>query len=137
MRNWLVSLNGAITFSVIAFLTFLGRAFMDWRYEYPLQDPAGSWATLGALIYMALAGGWLWSLLAGARGSRWGLIASLIWAMMLDVGLALATYFVFCPPWTGCEGWPNAWLWNWSNLISGLVAGVAIAFQLRRDKATG
>jgi hypothetical protein len=62
--------------SVIAFLTFLGRAFLDWRYEYPLQDPTGSWATPGALIYTALAGGWLWSLLAAARGSRRGLIAS-------------------------------------------------------------
>src|SRR4030067_336684 len=74
MRNWLMSLNGAITLSVIAFLTFLGRAFMDWRYEYPSQDPAGNWDTPGALIYMALAGGWLWGLLAAGRGSRRGVI---------------------------------------------------------------
>lgn len=31
MRNWFTSLNGAITLSVIALLTFLGRGFMDWR----------------------------------------------------------------------------------------------------------
>jgi hypothetical protein len=55
--------------------------------------------------------------------------------MILDVALALATYFVFCPPWTACEGWPNVWLWNWSNLTSGLLASVAVAFQLRQNKA--
>lgn len=38
-----MSPNGAITLSAIVFLTFLGRALMDWRYEYPYQDPAGNW----------------------------------------------------------------------------------------------
>lgn len=137
MKNWFMSLNGAVALSVIAFLTFLGRAFMDWRYEYPLQDPAGSWDTPGALIYMVLAGGWIWGLLVAARGSRRGLVANLIFILLLDVALALATYFIFCPPWTGCEGWPNAWFWNWSNLISGLLAALAIAYQLRQIKAAG
>ena len=137
MRNWLMSLNGAITLSVIAFLTFLGRAFMDWRYEYPSQDPAGNWDTPGALIYMALAGGWLWGLLAAVRGSRRGLIGSLIAVLLLDVALALATYVFFCPPWMGCKGWPNAWPWNWSNLISGAIAAVALAYQLRKGRAAG
>jgi hypothetical protein len=130
MNNWFTSLKGAVALSVIALLTFLGRAFMDWRYEYPLQDPAGNWDTPGALIYMALIGGWLWSLLAAARGSRGGLIASLILVLLLDVALAVATYVFFCPPWTGCVGWPNAWPWNWSNLISGLLAALALVVQL-------
>lgn len=137
MKNWLTSLNGAITLTVIAFLTFLGRAFMDWRYEYPQQDPLGSWDTPMALIYMALIGGWLWGLLAAGRGSRRGLIVCLVAVLLLDVTLALATFFFFCPPWTGCTGWPNAWLWNWSNLISGVIAAIAIAFQLKQKRATG
>jgi len=60
---------------VIAFLTFLGRAFMDWRYKYPQQDPAGRWDTPMALIYKVLLGVWLWGLLAAGRGSPLGLIA--------------------------------------------------------------
>jgi hypothetical protein len=136
MRNWLLSLNGAITLSVIAFLTFLGRAFMDWRYEYPNQDPGGNWDTPLALIYMALAGGWLWGLLAAEQGNRRGLIGCLITVLLLNVTLALATYFFFCPPWTGCTGWPNAWLWNGSNLISGAMAAVAIALQLRQKRVS-
>jgi len=132
MKNWLTSLNGTITLSVIAFLTFLGRAFMDWRYEYPKQDPVGNWDTPMALIYLALVGGWLWGLLAAGRGSRRGLIVCLIAALLLDIALALATIFFFCPPWTDCTGWPNAGLWNWSNMISGAIAAIVITFQLRR-----
>lgn len=131
MTKWLLSLKGATTLSVIALLTFLGRGFLDWRYEYPLQDPSGSFATPLALVYIALAGVWIWSLLAIQRGSRGGLVAGLVLALLLDVGLALATYFIFCPPSTGCVGWPNAWPWNWSNLITGLLAAIAIWVQLR------
>jgi hypothetical protein len=137
MRNWLVSLNGAVTLSAIAFLTFIGRAFMDWRFEYPIQDPEGGFATLGVLVYMALAGAWLWGLLAAVRSSRRGLIVCLISTLVLSVGLALATLFIFCPPWTDCEGWPDARFWNWSNLITGLLAVVAIMLQLRQDKTAG
>ena len=135
MKRWFTSLNGAITLSVIAFLTFLGRAFMDWRYEYPHQDPVGAWDTPGALIYMALAGLWLWGMLAGVRGSRRGLIGSLGAVLVLDVAFALATYFFFCPPWRGCVGWPNAWPWNWANLITGVAAAIALVLQLRQPAA--
>jgi hypothetical protein len=129
MKNWLLSLNGTITLSLFALLTFLGRGFMDWRYEYPLQDPTGVWDIPGALIYMALAGGWIWALTAAVQGSRRGRIALLILALVLDIGFALATYFIFCPPWTSCVGWPNLWLWNWANLVTGLLAVLAIAIQ--------
>ena len=135
MKNWLTSLNGTIALSVISLLTFLGRTFMDWRYEYPKQDPAGNWDTSTALIFLLLIGGWLWGLLSAGRGSRRGLIVCLIAVLLLDVAFALVIYFVFCPPWTGCQGWPNAWTWNWLNLISGTIAAVAIASQLRQKKA--
>lgn len=134
MKNWFMSRKGATALSAIAMLTFLGRGFLDWRYEYPLQDPSGSFDTPLALIYIALVGVWVWSLLAIQRGSRGGLITGLVLALLLDVALALATYFIFCPPSTGCVGWPNAWPWNWSNLISGLLAALAIWGQLRRKQ---
>ncbi len=135
MKRWVLSLNGAITLSLIALLTFLGRGFMDWRYEIPLQDPSGVWDIPGAIIYMGFAGGWIWGLLAAAQNSRRGLTAILLLALLLDVALALATYFIFCPPWTGCEVWPNAWLWNWANLISGVLAVAATAAHLRQTQA--
>lgn len=134
MRNWFTSLNGAITLSVFAFLTFLGRAFMDWRFEYSAQDPTGSWAAAGAVVYMVLAGIWVWGLLAAVRESRRGLVTLLTLALLLDVLMALATYFFFCPPWTGCVGWPSAWWWNWSNLIAGLLSALSIGLHLGQSK---
>jgi hypothetical protein len=134
MKNWFSSLNGAITLSVFAFLTFLGRAFMDWRFEYSAQDPTGSWAAGGAVVYMVLAGIWVWGLLAAVRGSRGGLITTLVMAALLNVLIALATYFFFCPPWTGCVAWPSAWWWNWSNLITGLLALFSTSLHLGQIK---
>lgn len=135
MRNWFLSRRGAIALSTIALLTFLGRGFLDWRYEYPAQDPAGSFDTPLALTYIALTGLWIWALLAASGGSRRALTANLILALLLDVGLALATYFIFCPPSQGCVGWPNAWPWNWANLITGVLAVLATGLQLMGEGA--
>ena len=137
MRNWITSMSGAIALSTIALLTFLGRGFMDWRYEWTLHDLGGALDLPGALAYMAVSGIWVWALLASGRGSRRGVFALLILALILDVAFALATYFIFCPPWTGCEGWPNAWLWNWTNLITGLLAVGATALHLRQAQSAG
>ncbi|MBW8011128.1 MAG: hypothetical protein FVQ83_07805 [Chloroflexi bacterium] len=134
MKKWFTSLNGAITLSVIAFLSFMGRAFLDWRWEYPAQDPLGNWDTPMALTYLALAGLWIWGLLAALQGSRKGLITSLVLVFLLDVTLGLSTYFFLCPPWEGCEGWPNAWPWNWSNVITGVLAMLSIVLYLRQNK---
>src|SRR6186713_2431688 len=106
MRNWFLSLHGAITLSVLGLLTFLGRLFLDWRYESRLIGAAGSLEeAVNVLLFLAFAGGWVWAMLAAIRGSRRGLIACLILALLLDVAFALVTYAVLCPP--GCRGFPN------------------------------
>lgn len=110
---------------------------MDWRYEIPHHDPTGVFALPGALAYMALTGVWVWALLASSRGSRRGLYALLILALVLDVTFAIATYFILCPPRNGCVGWPNARPWNWAMLISGLVAVGATTVQLRQGDSVG
>jgi hypothetical protein len=134
MRKWLLSLNGAITLSVIALLTFLGRLFLDWRYESQLLGSAGSFEeAVNVLLFLAFAGGWIWAMLAAICGSRRGLIASLVLAMLLDVAFALVTYAVFCPP--GCRGFPNLRPWSWAQLSSGLLAAIALTFQLRQKNA--
>jgi hypothetical protein len=133
MKNWFLSLHGAIALSVTALLTFLGRLFLDWRYESQLLGPAGSFEeAVNVLLFLAFAGGWIWAILAAIRGSRRGLLASLVLALLLDVAFALVTYAVLCPP--GCRGFPNLWPWSWAQLILGLLAAIALVFQLRREK---
>jgi hypothetical protein len=131
MRNWFLSLNGAITLSVIGFLAWLGRLFLDWAYEIH-----GDGLTILALVFVAFAGGWVWAMLAAIRGSRLGLIACLIFALLLDVGFALLMYFFWCPP-AYCPSFPNQgfWPWTWAHLIAGLLAASALVFQLRQKNA--
>jgi hypothetical protein len=133
MRNWFLSLNGAITLSVIGFLTWLGRLFLDWKYEMRGSD------TINVLWSVALVGGWVWAMLAAIRGSRRGLIACLIFALLLDLGFAFATFFFWCPP-ASCRGFPfisGLWRWTWAQLISGLLAVIALVLQLRQKQAAG
>ena len=133
MKNWFLSLHGAMALSVTALLTFLGRLFLDWRYESQLLGPAGSFEeAVNVLLFLAFTGGWIWAMLAAIHGSHRGLIASLVLALLLDVAFALVTYAVFCPP--GCRGFPNLWPWSWAQLILGLLAAIALVFQLRQEK---
>jgi hypothetical protein len=138
MKNWFLSVNGAITLSVIAFLIFLGRIFLDWRYEsHLLGDPGSLEEFLFVLMFLAFAGGWVWAMLAIKSGSRGGLIACLIFALMLGVGFAVQTYLFLCPPASCPKFIPHLWSWVWAELISGLLAAIALVFQLRGKKAAG
>ena len=137
MKNWLLSRNGAITLSVMALLTFLGRIFLDWRYESHLLGAPGSvQETMYVLLFLAFVGGWVWAMLAATSGSRLGLAARLVLVLLLDIGFALLTYLSLCPP-ASCNGLPNLWLWNWAQFILGLLAAVALVFQLTRKKVEG
>ena len=137
MKNWFLSLYGAITLSLIALLTFIGRLFLDWRYESSLMGAAGSTAeTINILLQLAFIGGWVLAMLAATRGSRRGLIACLIFALLLDLGFVFAMFFFWCPP-ASCRGFPansGLWRWTWAQLISGLLAAMALVLQLRQEK---
>ena len=131
MKNWFLSRNGAITLSVIALLVFLGRVFLDWRYESHLLGTEGSLEEfLYILMFLVFAGSWVWGMLAAKSGSRGGLLACLILALLLGVGFAAVTYFFLCPPASCPKFIPNLWQWNRVQFISGLVASIALVFQL-------
>jgi hypothetical protein len=135
MRTRFMSLNGAITFGIIAFLTMMARTTLvdalfvsEFRNMLPENQPV----TIGLvmLVYMVFVGGWVWSLLAAARGSRAGLIVSLIFSLIVALAGGLLTLLAFCP--NGCAAWPVGNIIVWANLISGLVASIALGLQLRQ-----
>ena len=137
MKNWFLSINGAVTLTAIAFLTFLGRLFMDWRYEFHLMGAGKSLEEfLYVLMFLIFLGIYIWGMLAAINGSRRGLIACFIMVLLLNIGFALATYFSWCPP-ASCTSSPNLWLWNWIHLFAGLLAAIALIFQLIDKKVTG
>lgn len=136
MKHWFTSLGGAVTLSVIALLTELWRAFVDFQHEYSSFLNSTGALLFGALLYTALFGGWAWALLRTARGNRGALIAALIINLLFLIAIPVGTLVAYCP--SPCPSlWPMMELANWINLFFGLLATVALALQLRQNKAAG
>ncbi len=130
MKAWFTSLNGAVTLSVIALLTFVARAAgIDAMLLDMTKDQAIEVALL-MLWTMTLLGVWIWALLAAVRGRRGGVLAALIFSLLsaLLSGLAL---LVFCAG-KGCAAWPVGNIIIWAELITGLAASIALGLQLRQ-----
>ncbi len=135
MKTWFNSLNGVINLSAMALLVFLWTVLLDWRYVYDTATLGMVGVGLGALGYTAYLGVWIWGLLAATRGQRGGLLAALVFALLL-VGYAVLDLIVYCP--TSCVKWPVYYIANGLNLVAGLFAAVAIGSYLRlQTKATG
>jgi hypothetical protein len=129
MKSWFTSLNGAVALSVIAMLTELWRAFVDFQNEYSIFLDGTGAVLIGTLLYTALFGGWAWALLRALRGSRSALIAALIINLLFLLVLPIGSLVAFCP--SPCsELWPLMELANWINLLFGLLATAALALQL-------
>ena len=131
MKSWFISLNGAITLTVIALLTELWRAFVDFQYEYSqVLTNVGS-LLLATLVYTALFGGWAWALLRARRGNRSALIATLVINLLFLLAFPIGALVAYCP--SPCrELWPVMELANWINTLFGLLAAVALTLQLRQ-----
>ncbi len=128
MKTWFTSLSGAITLSLIAFLSLVGRLLLDFRFVAP--DAISGIGTLSRWTFFVLLylGGWVWALLAAQRGGRGGLIAVLVYNLLGLLG-AVGTRFVFCH--TACQiAWPLYEIIIWCNLVSGLVAAIAAGLHL-------
>lgn len=136
MKNWFSSLNGALTLSVIALLTELFRAFIDFQHEYSNILTNTSAVLFGTLLYTALFGGWAWALLGTVRRNRASLVAALIIDLLFLLAIPIGTLAVYCP--SPCTTlWPMMELANWVNLIFGILAAVALALQLRQYRVVG
>jgi hypothetical protein len=126
MVTWFTSLKGAITLSVIAILSFIAYTFLISRYVF-------EWLTVGmvtaaTLFVVAVVGGWIWGLLAGAGGNRTGLIAALVFSLLP----ALFTLYdlLFHSPIS--SGWPLLQIVVWATFFICVIAVAAVAIQIKR-----
>jgi hypothetical protein len=131
MKNWVTSLNGAITLSAIAFILSIARTFLDFQFVFSETAPDVGTVALAIGFYTVVFGGWLWALLASVKGSRAGLIAALLFALLLPFGGGIATFTAFCPSPCATVGGLME-IANWANLITGLLAAAAAALHLRQ-----
>ncbi len=133
MKNWFMSLNGAITLSVIALLAVLARlTFLDalfvaeFRSGFSADQPGP--IAVSMLGFMVFVGGWIWALLAARGGSRAGMIVGFMFSLLVAFGGGLLTLLVFCRP-GGCAAWPVGNIIVWVALIAGLAASIALGQQ--------
>jgi hypothetical protein len=136
MKNWLLSLRGAVALSVIALLTFMGRITgLDAMFVLPNEMGVREDQVLVVgqfmLGVMALIGAWIWALLAAARGSRGGIIATLIFSLLTALFGGLFTLVALCQP--RCAAAPVGTIMVWAELLAGLAASVALGLQLGRS----
>lgn len=129
MKNWFLSLHGAIALSVLAMLVFLGRAFIDFYFVYPEFGLDIASVTGATLANMALFGGWIWGLLAAVQGSRRGLGMAFGFSLFFLVVIAVGTLVSYCP--SPCRtGWPLGEIFIWLSLIFGLLSTLGLGMQL-------
>ena len=77
--------------------------------------------TVGMLVFY---GGWLWALISAARGNRKGLIATLVYNVLLLL-FGVSTFTTLCP--SPCDtAWPLGELLMWSNVIIGMLAMLTV-----------
>ncbi|MGD2206925.1 MAG: hypothetical protein PVH17_09110 [Anaerolineae bacterium] len=130
MNTWLKSMNGALTLSVLALLSLLGRTFLDYRYVFAEDFPSYGPGSVGlaTLFFVAFAGGWIWALLAAADGRRGAWIALLVFALLTGLGLGAASILAFWPPMQSAT--PLGEISLLSSLLFGLLAALAAWLQL-------
>jgi len=138
MDPWSTSPRGALTLAAIAFLGGLANLIFTLGYLFEVRFVRVSQPGQLALVILAFLGyygGWVWALLAAARGSRGVLIAALIFSLVLAALWSLPNIVVVCParPFgAGCAAWPVGDVIQWAGLVVGLAASSALALQLRR-----
>ena len=129
MKNWFLSLNGAMTLSVLTLLSQVWRGFLDAMFVLPTDFGDEGTMQLAAIIFTFLFAGWTWAIWAAQKGSRRGLIAAFIINALVLVAVPISWVFFYCP--ADCRAEAGIFnLANTLNLILGLLAGISLAAQL-------
>jgi hypothetical protein len=132
MKTWFTSLNGAIALSVIAIITEVWRGFLDAMFVFPVDFTDKTLMNLAAIIFTVLFAAWTWSLILASRGRRGGLITAFALNGLVWLAVPVSWLFFYCPATCRAEaGIFN--LANTLNLIFGLLAAIALGFQLKRE----
>ena len=126
MKNWFISLNGAITLSAMALLSFIGYVFLMSRYFLEKWIPGDSAAMAETIGVLFIVGCWLRALFVSARGRRGGLIA------LFAFGTFTTLIALYDLPHPG--PWPSLTMIVFTFIFS-VISLTMVAFQIRQKKA--
>jgi hypothetical protein len=128
MKTWFTSLNGAITLSALALLSFVAYAFLEARYFLGKWIPGDTAAAVEAVVVVFFVGAWLSALFIAAKGSRGGLIALLAFSV---INALIAPYDIRYFP----LPWPEETTVI-ATFIFSVIAIAALVYQLKQKKGT-
>ena len=126
MKTWFTSLNGSVTLSALALLSFIGYVMMESRYYLEKWIPGDSAAMVETVIVLLIVGGWLRALFVATRDSRRGLTA-LFALNAFTVLIALYDLQFTLTP----GHWPERLMWAVMGIV-GVIAAAALVMQLRQ-----
>jgi hypothetical protein len=119
LGNW----RAVLSAGTLAFLVFLARGWLDWRFVYREftadDDIVTTFITI--LFYTAVCAVWIWALVATGRERRGGAISVLVLSLLLLVVGGIATFAALCPSPCG-TAWPLMEATNWLGIVVGVVA---------------
>jgi hypothetical protein len=103
-----------------AFLLFLARSWIDWRFVFPefMADTDVGTAFAALAFYVGVSAAWTWTLVAIGREQRGGPAGALLLAALLLVIGGIATLVSLCPSPCG-TAWPLMEVANWLGIVTG------------------
>ena len=120
--------TAALLFSGGAFLSFLTRAFIDFRYVHAELGYTGAAFIWMTLAHLAFYGGWVAALVAASHRRRGAMYVLAGYAVLL-VLFGFVTSTTFCP--SPCRtAWPLGEIAIWSNYLLGIPAVALAALSL-------
>ena len=129
MKTWFTSLNGAITLSSLALLSFIGYALMEMRYFLENWIPGDVATLVETIVLLLIVGGWLRALLVAAGGRRSGLTALFAFSLLITLIALYDMQFVLYTPML----WPEG-LMVVLMLVVGMIVAAVLLVQLRRSR---
>ena len=124
----------AFPLSLLAFLTMLGRAFLEFRFVPEVANGLTTAGSVGMFLLQTLAffGVWIWALVGMVQGRKGWTIALLVFNLITGLG-GVFTTTVLCP--SPCRTfWPTIEMAVWANILLGLAAAAAVAVRLRQPR---
>ena len=126
MKTWFTSLNGTVTLSALALLSFIGYALMEMRYFLAKWIPGDNAAAVEMLIVLLIVGGWIWALYMAAIGKRSGATALVTFCVFTAL---IAPYDIRYFP----LPWPEQTMVIATFVIS-VIAIATLVMQLRQTR---
>ena len=121
----------AVTLGIVAFLAFIARTMLDWRFVYVdyIRTTEIATTALAIAFYVVVSFVWVWALFSARDGRRSGMLTLIGLSAVLLVALGVATWVSFCR--FPCQSaWPLGEGINTGGTIIGVVA-IFVAWRAR------